>query len=104
MGTTDVEGAELWSRELTLSLGAVDAAGLHLVRLAQELDGDRDAVDDARPAEAGFLLFEVTVLQVLLERLVCLRCFVAESETDDQVDIRCPNMRRHPLRELPHQV
>jgi len=64
MGSADVKGTEL--RSCVLTLGAVDAAGFNLVRLAKELDGNPDPVDDAGPLEAWLLLLEASLFQVVL--------------------------------------
>ncbi len=91
-------------RSGVLALGAEDSTGLHLVRLAEELDEDGDAVDIARPPEARLPLLEVRLLQIVLQGAVRLGRLVAEGEADDQVDIGCADVGSRAFGELPDQV
>lgn len=85
MSTANVERAQL--RPRGFALWAEDAPGRDLVGLTEKFDGDLDAIDLSRPSKAWLLLLEAGVLQVVLEGAIRLRRLVAESESDDEVDV-----------------
>jgi len=77
----NVESAEL--RSGALAFRPIDAARIHLIGLAKELQDDPHAIYRAGPAKAGFQLLELCVLQVVLKRSVCLGSFVTECQSND---------------------
>jgi hypothetical protein len=102
MRAADVERTKAGPRELALR--PEDAARLNLVRLAEELHEDGDPLDVAGPPEAWLPLFEVRLLQVVLQGPIRLGRLVAEGQADDQVDIGGPDVGSRPLRQLPDEV
>src|SRR5262249_16153620 len=78
VGAADVEGPGAGTGRT--GLGPEHEPGGDGFRLSQELDGDLDALDFARPPEPRLLRVEVRFLEVLLERAVRLRRRVAEGQ------------------------
>ena len=87
-----------------LALRAEDATRVDLVRLAEEFDEDGHLIDGAGPAEAGLLLLEASLLEVVLQRSVRLWRLVAEGETDDEIHVRRAYMGSRTFGELTDQV
>lgn len=101
LSTGDVEGAQVRAKAV---LRPEDPPRSDLVRVTEELDEDRYPVHLPLPAEAGLLLREACVSEVLLERLVCLDVVVDDGETDNEVDVGRADVRCFPLGQFADQV
>ena len=97
IGAANVERSD--DRPGGSGLRSEDEPGRHRFRLAQELDHDFGALDFSRPAEAGLLLVEVRLLQVVLERRL-----VAEREADDEVNVGGPDVSARAFWKLADEV
>ncbi len=102
MRAADVERSELRSDVLVLWLE--DLAEGNLVSLTEELDRDFDAFDFSRPAVAGLTLLEAGLHEVVLQRAVRPRGFVTERHADNEIDIRCADVRGDSFRQLSDEV